>query len=59
MKRYAEFNGVKDSSLAFVNQANLGQISEKKFIIHASWWRKWCDYVNFSDFMELGSTIEM
>jgi hypothetical protein len=21
-------------------------VGEKKFLINASWWRKWCDYVN-------------
>jgi hypothetical protein len=32
----------------FVNQANLGLVGEKKYVIEASWWRKWCDYVNFT-----------
>lgn len=32
----------------FVNQANIGLIGDKKYVIEASWWRKWCDYVNFT-----------
>jgi hypothetical protein len=37
--------------MIFVNQANLGELGEKKFVINAQWWRKWCDYTNFSDAM--------
>jgi hypothetical protein len=32
----------------FVNSANLGLVGDKKYVIEASWWRKWCDYVNFT-----------
>ena len=30
-----------------VNKANLGKVGDKKYLIGASWWREWCDYVNF------------
>ena len=26
---------------------SLGANGEKKFLISAKWWNKWCDYVNF------------
>ncbi len=29
-------------------QANLGCLGDRKFLISASWWSKWCDYVNFN-----------
>lgn len=32
----------------FSNQANVGLLGDKKYVIEASWWRKWCDYVNFT-----------
>jgi hypothetical protein len=32
----------------FTNQANVGLLGDKKYVIEASWWRKWCDYVNFT-----------
>lgn len=35
----------------YVNQSHIGLIGEKKFIINASWWRKWCDYANFGEYM--------
>ena len=28
--------------------ANFGCLGDKKFFISASWWSKWCDYVNFN-----------
>ncbi len=28
--------------------ANSGNLGDKKFLINATWWRKWCDYVNFT-----------
>jgi len=29
-------------------QANFGCLNDRKFLISASWWSKWCDYVNFN-----------
>jgi hypothetical protein len=31
----------------FVNQADSGFPNERKYIISAKWWRKWCDYTGF------------
>jgi hypothetical protein len=28
-------------------KATNGQADEKRFIISATWWRKWTDFVNF------------
>ena len=56
MKSQAFKYGIKDHSLVFINQANLGLIGEKKFIVHAGWWRKWCDFANFGETMELNNT---
>lgn len=30
-----------------INKANKGKIGDKKYLISATWWREWCDYVNF------------
>ena len=32
----------------FLLQANFGCLGDRKFLIGASWWSKWCDYVNFT-----------
>ena len=32
----------------YINQGDFGLLGEKKFIIDATWWRTWCDYVNFT-----------
>ena len=32
----------------FMLQANFGCLGDRKFLIGASWWQKWCDYVNFT-----------
>ena len=32
----------------FMLQANFGCLGDRKFLIGASWWSKWCDYVNFT-----------
>ena len=29
-------------------QANFGCLGDRKFLVSASWWSKWCDYVNFT-----------
>jgi len=29
-------------------QANFGCLGDRKFLVGASWWSKWCDYVNFT-----------
>ena len=31
----------------FANKGNEGCPNEKKYIIDAKWWRKWCDYTGF------------
>jgi hypothetical protein len=31
----------------FVNKGNFGYPNERKHIIDANWWRKWCDYTGF------------
>ena len=31
----------------------MGKIGEKKYIITSHWWRKWCDYANFGEAMEM------
>lgn len=31
----------------FVNRGEVGFLNEKKYIIDAKWWRKWCDYTSF------------
>ena len=36
---------------------NIGDIGEKKFIISAQWWRKWCDYANFGEYI-MESTVD-
>jgi len=28
--------------------ANFGCLGDRKFLISAPWWAKWCDYVNFN-----------
>ena len=28
----------------FVNKGDAGHTNERKYIIDARWWRKWCDY---------------
>ena len=32
----------------FMNHPNFGVLGDKKFLISASWWAKWCDYVNYT-----------
>ena len=32
----------------FMNQANFGCLGDRKFLVSASWWSKWCDYVNYT-----------
>ena len=32
----------------FMLQANFGCLGDRKFLVSASWWSKWCDYVNFT-----------
>ena len=32
-----------------MNQASLGYVGEKKYLISAQWWRKWCDFANFGE----------
>ena len=32
----------------FILQANFGVLGDRKFLVSASWWSKWCDYVNFT-----------
>lgn len=36
----------------YVNHANIGLAGDQKYVIEASWWRKWCDYVNFTQVNE-------
>ena len=31
----------------FVNKGNYGATNERKFIVDAKWWRKWCDFTGF------------
>lgn len=31
----------------FVNRGNQGHTNERKYIINAKWWQKWCDYIGF------------
>ena len=31
----------------FVNKGGIGVPNERKYIIDAKWWRKWCDYTGF------------
>jgi hypothetical protein len=31
----------------YANKANHGMPYQKKYIIDAKWWRKWCDYTSF------------
>jgi hypothetical protein len=31
----------------YAHKANYGVPYQKKFIIDAKWWRKWCDYTGF------------
>lgn len=57
MKRFAEQHDINDENLLFVNQANIGFAGEKKFVISSQWWRKWCDYANFGETMELGTFV--
>lgn len=40
-----------------INKANHGSIGEKKYLISATWWREWCDYVNFD--LQLGGGQEI
>ena len=32
----------------FINSADIGLLGDNKYILEAGWWRKWCDYVNFT-----------
>ena len=36
---------------SLINKANHGSIGEKKYLISATWWREWCDYVDFEQHM--------
>ena len=31
----------------YANKANKGYPHQKKYIVEAKWWRKWCDYTGF------------
>ena len=31
----------------FTNKADYGFPNEKKFLIDAKWWQKWCDFTSF------------
>lgn len=31
----------------FANRADIGYPNERKYIIDAKWWQKWCDYTDF------------
>ena len=31
----------------YVNKGSTGHPNEKKYIIDAKWWRKWCDFTGF------------
>jgi hypothetical protein len=31
----------------FANKADAGFPNERKYILDAKWWRKWCDYTGF------------
>ncbi len=57
MKRNAKAYGIKDKNQIFLNQSNVGYIGEKKYIISAQWWHKWCDYANFGEIMESTTNI--
>ena len=35
----------------------MGRVGEKKFIISSNWWRKWCDYANFGEAMDIGTFV--
>jgi len=56
MKEYAKIHHIFDDNLVFVNQSNIGDVGEKKFIVSAGWWRKWCDFANFGDMMNVNTT---
>lgn len=38
-------NGI--SSENYVNRADHGFPNEKKYLVEAKWWRKWCDFTGF------------
>jgi hypothetical protein len=31
----------------YVNKENRGRLNDKKYIIDAKWWRKWCDITGY------------
>ena len=43
--------GITDPDLIYLNQQNLGVIGEKKYLISSKWWRKWCDYTNYGNYL--------
>lgn len=42
------FAGGQQEITSVLYPSNAGHTNEKKFLISAAWWRKWCDYVNFA-----------
>ena len=37
-----------------VNKGDQGVPNERKYIIDAKWWRKWCDYTGFESINQTG-----
>lgn len=40
--------GMQKGAFNYINVADNGLLGDKKYIIEAGWWRRWCDYVNFT-----------
>eukprot|EP00347_Sterkiella_histriomuscorum_P022613 403337823 len=38
---------MNEESGILVNKANQGKVGDKKYLVSSSWWRQWCDFVNF------------
>lgn len=42
-----------------INKADTGRIGEKKYLVSATWWRQWCDFVNFDQNSAAGATTNI
>ncbi|TNV82814.1 hypothetical protein FGO68_gene5812 [Halteria grandinella] len=48
MKKEAELYGVKSDGI-YKNQGCYGYVNETKYLVSATWWRRWCDFANLGD----------
>jgi hypothetical protein len=49
MKREWSLGGGQNESAKYLNHGSSGYFGEKKYLVSASWWRKWSDFANFGE----------